>query len=133
MQIVLYILSGLAGGVIGGMGMGGGTLLIPLLALLGVEQHMSQAVNLIVFIPMSAVALIIHIKNKLVNFFPLVFFPAVLTAVIGSLIAVRLDAGSLRTYFGIFLIVLGTAYLGQELMKKYFAYTLKKVVFGNYS
>ena len=40
MKIFLYVISGVAGGVIGGMGMGGGTLLIPLLTVLcGLSQH----------------------------------------------------------------------------------------------
>ena len=68
MKIFLYVISGVAGGVIGGMGMGGGTLLIPLLTVLcGLSQHYAQSVNLIVFVPMSIVAIIIHAKNGLIN------------------------------------------------------------------
>ncbi|MBE7090170.1 MAG: sulfite exporter TauE/SafE family protein, partial [Clostridiales bacterium] len=33
MQFVLYVIAGVLGGVLGGMGMGGGTLLIPLLGI----------------------------------------------------------------------------------------------------
>ena len=62
-QHVIIAVSAL-GGIIGGMGMGGGTLLIPLLTLAaGVEQHLAQAINLMSFVPMSIVALIIHKKN----------------------------------------------------------------------
>ena len=69
MSVLLLILIGIAGGIIGGMGMGGGTLLIPLMTLLaGVEQHTAQAINLAAFIPMSAVALAVHLKNKLIDF-----------------------------------------------------------------
>ena len=69
MKTILLIIIGLLGGVIGGMGMGGGTLLIPLLTIFaGMEQHAAQALNLIAFVPMSVVALGIHIKNKLVDF-----------------------------------------------------------------
>ena len=68
MKVLLYIIIGVTGGVIGGMGMGGGTLLIPLLTLAtGTEQHVAQAINLIAFIPLSVVALIIHARNKLLD------------------------------------------------------------------
>ena len=43
---------GLISGIVSGTGMGGGTILIFLLSfLLGVEQHVAQATNLIFFIP----------------------------------------------------------------------------------
>ena len=59
---------GFFAGIIGGMGMGGGTLLIPILTIfLSFEQKNAQAINLLVFIPMAIVALIIHFKNLKVN------------------------------------------------------------------
>ena len=61
---VLFIVFGIIGGLLGGMGMGGGTLLIPLLTLgLDVPQQTAQLLNLLTFIPMSAFALIVHAKN----------------------------------------------------------------------
>ena len=69
MSFVFYIISGVVGGVIGGMGMGGGTLLVPILTILfSVGQRFAQCINLISFIPMAIVALIIHAKNKLIKF-----------------------------------------------------------------
>ena len=63
------VLAGLFGGLVGGMGMGGGTLLIPILTMfLGVEQHLAQAINLLVFIPTGLIAVLIHAKNKLLDF-----------------------------------------------------------------
>lgn len=54
MRFLVCLLAGLAGGVLGGMGMGGGTVLIPILTMLcGVPQHMAQSVNLFSFLPMS--------------------------------------------------------------------------------
>ena len=68
-EYLWYVFAGLLGGILGGMGMGGGTLLIPLLSIFyNVSQHSAQAVNLISFIPMAVVALVIHIKNKRVDF-----------------------------------------------------------------
>ena len=57
-------MTGIAAGVLGGMGMGGGTLLIPALTtIFGVDQKLSQAINLTAFVPMAAVALFIHAKS----------------------------------------------------------------------
>ena len=96
-------------GIPGGMGMGGGTVLIPLLTVfLSVAQHPSQAVNLITFIPMAVVVLIFHIKNKLVEFKDLVWLilPAVLFAGGASLLASVIEGDLLKRIFGGFLIVL---------------------------
>ena len=63
-MVILYIIFGIIGGLLGGMGMGGGTLLIPLLTIgLSVPQQTAQFINLVAFIPMSALALIVHIRN----------------------------------------------------------------------
>ena len=65
---MLYVIAGIVGGIIGGMGMGGGTLLIPILTImLDIPQKTAQAINLVSFIPMAAVTLVIHVKNKLVD------------------------------------------------------------------
>lgn len=109
-KILIFIAIGAAGGLIGGMGMGGGTLLIPLLTLFtGTDQHLAQAVNLIAFIPMSLVALVIHIKNKLVEFRHVLItaIPAVAASIGASLLSKIVDGKSLSVYFGIFLMVLG--------------------------
>lgn len=109
-KILIFIAIGAAGGLIGGMGMGGGTLLIPLLTLFtGTDQHLAQAVNLIAFIPMSLVALVIHIKNKLVEFRYVLItaIPAVAASVGASLLSKIVDGKSLSVYFGIFLMILG--------------------------
>ncbi len=109
-RILIFIIIGIAGGLIGGMGMGGGTLLIPLLTLFtATDQHLAQAVNLIAFIPMSVVALIIHIKNKLVEFrfVPITALPAVTASVLASLLSKRVEGDALGMYFGIFLMCLG--------------------------
>ncbi len=103
-------IAGLVSGVVGGMGMGGGTLLIPILSIfLGFAQKDAQGINLLVFIPMSIVALVVHIKNKLVDFWvgiPIVLI-GVVFSVVGSMIANKLSNNNLRTYFGVFLLLVG--------------------------
>ena len=66
---MIEILIGMISGIVSGTGMGGGTILIFLLTfMMGIEQHVSQATNLIFFIPTSIVAIIINIKNKNIDF-----------------------------------------------------------------
>lgn len=110
MNIIWYGLAGVVSGVIAGMGMGGGTLLIPILSIfLGVEQRNAQGINLIVFVPMSIVALIIHCKNKLVDFkvgIP-IMLSGILSSILGSLLATTISNGILKKLFGGFLLLVG--------------------------
>lgn len=103
-------LCGVLSGILGGLGMGGGTLLIPLLTIfLNVNQIQSQGINLIAFIPMSIVALIIHAKNKLINYkvcLPIVL-SGVLFSVLGAFLANSVNTITMRKLFGIFLVALG--------------------------
>ena len=109
-MIIWEIIGWLIGGFIGGMGMGGGTLLIPILTLLAkFGQLEAQGINLISFIPMSIIALILHFKNKLVRFketYPLAIIGAGVS-LISSLIAVHINANVLKKIFAIFLIIIG--------------------------
>ena len=98
MAFLLLILCGFAGGLLGGMGMGGGTALIPLLTLFGVGQAAAQGVNLLSFLPMAARALAVHAKAGLLRgrgLFPLVL-PALRFSALGSLRAAYLPADALE-------------------------------------
>lgn len=121
MKILWFIVIGILGGVIGGMGMGGGTLLIPLLTLCTkTEQHVAQAINLIAFIPMSAVALFIHAKNKLIDgkYFWWVALPAVAASIPASLLSAAVKGKSLSRFFGVFLMILGVYQLVSLIVQK---------------
>lgn len=110
MKIFYYALAGIISGVIGGMGMGGGTLLIPILTIfLSVNQRMAQGINLIVFVPMSIVALIIHFKNKLVDLkigIP-IMCSGIIASIGGSLFALSISSKTLKVLFGAFLLAVG--------------------------
>ncbi len=109
MSFILYLITGFLSGMLGGMGMGGGTILIPALTvILGVEQHIAQATNLIAFLPMAAFSLKAHKERGLLKTDGVwsVIIPAVLTSVAGGLIAALLPAVILRKLFGAFLIAL---------------------------
>ena len=110
MNVFLYILFGALGGLLGGLGMGGGTLLIPLLTIfLSVPQKLAQGINLIAFLPMAVVALIIHLKNKMVKFRQVlwIIIPGCITSVGFSFLASSLDNDILKFLFGLFLILIG--------------------------
>ena len=105
----LFIIFGFLGGIIGGMGMGGGTLLIPLLTIfLSVSQIESQGFNLLTFLPMSIVAIIIHLKNKMIQFKGvwIVALVGLVCSVFASFFASKVSDEILGKCFGIFLIIL---------------------------
>lgn len=107
--MILFII-GLISGIISGMGIGGGTILIPSLILFAnLNQHEAQGINLIAFIPIACVALITHLINKNIKFkiiFPIILF-GLIGAICGSLIATNISANILRKMFGIFLLIMG--------------------------
>ena len=109
-DLIYLILAGFISGIVGGMGMGGGTLLIPVLTIfLSFAQKSAQAINLLAFIPMSIFALIVHIKNKLVDFKVgiSIIIMGVFFSVGGSVLANSLSNEFLRKVFGVFLLLVG--------------------------
>ncbi|HKL73742.1 MAG TPA: TSUP family transporter [Clostridia bacterium] len=114
MQTFLFILIGIISGVLGGMGMGGGTILIPLLTIFfHVPQNIAQSVNLIAFIPMSIVVTVINVKSKMIEKKGLIkmIIPAIFTAVVASLLVGRTKNEILQKSYGIFLIVVGVFFI----------------------
>lgn len=110
MSFIIYLIIGFFSGLLGGMGMGGGTILIPALTIItGVEQHVAQATNLIAFLPMAVLSLSVHKKRGLISFEGIgyVIIPAVIFSVLGGLAASFLPGDILKKLFGGFLIALG--------------------------
>lgn len=117
------ILIGIVSGIVSGTGMGGGTILIFLLSfIIGIEQHMAQASNLIFFIPTSIVAIMVNVKNKNIDLKQgiIVSIYGVLGAIIGANIAIYMNVKMLKKGFGIFLIIvtLNEIYSTIKLYKK---------------
>ena len=118
---MINVLAGLVSGIFSGLGMGGGTILILFLnTVLGVEQHVSQAANLIFFIPTSIVAIFTNIKNKNVNLQLALKVSAfgILGAIIGAVLATKMSVELLRKIFGIFLLVIAVNEI-HEIIKEY--------------
>ena len=109
MRFLVYLTAGLAGGVLGGMGMGGGTVLIPILTMFcGVPQHLAQSVNLLSFLPMAAVSLRVHARNGLLDTKNVLWMvvPATVLSALGGIFVQGVSAGTLRVGFGSFLCIL---------------------------
>ena len=104
------IIIGVIAGVVGGLGMGGGTVLILILSIFNnVEQHIAQGANVVFFIPTAVAAIIVFIKNKNIKFklgIPILLWGIVGTT-IGASISTMLDVYVLRKFFGLFLIIIG--------------------------
>ena len=117
MRFYLYLILGFVGGIPAGMGMGGGTLTIPLLTVLGgVEQKLAQAANLFSFLPMSLGALKVHADNGFLQTDGVLWliFPALLLSGCGALLTSVLPSETLRKGFGVFLIFLAVFTLIQK-------------------
>lgn len=114
---MILILAGFVSGIISGMGIGGGAVLIPALVFLAnTPQHAAQCTNLVYFIPTAIVALIVHIKNKCINFriaIPIILF-GLAGAYAGSRLAASISGKTLGKLFGVFLLFVGC----YELLRK---------------
>lgn len=96
--------------ILASMGMGGGSiLLIYLTTFLQMGQLEAQGINLVFFIPIAAVALFIHSKNKLIKWkTAFSAIPAGIIGVfIGSFLAESLGDSLLKKFFGVFLVIIG--------------------------
>lgn len=114
MQYLWMVLAGMGAGIIGGMGMGGGTILIPILTiLLSYPQLSAQTTNLVSFLPMALVSVVIHTKHKLVDFKAMLWvtLPALITTCISSYFAPKIQGDILRKLFGYFITFVGVIML----------------------
>jgi len=118
------LISGIIAGVFTGTGMGGGTVLILLLSIFAsLDQHSTQAINLVFFVLTTISAIIVNIKGKYIDFklgFQIITF-GIIGAIIGSKIAININAQDLRKYFGIFLAIIAI-YEIYSLAKEYISY-----------
>lgn len=109
-----YILVGLLSGVLGAMGMGGGTILIPMLiTFFSEKQKVAQFINLVSFVFMAIFAVILHKKNGLIDFSIGTIFAVFggIFALIFSLVTVNIRSYVLGKIFGAFLLVVGICQL----------------------
>ena len=125
---MLEVLTGLISRIVSGTGMGGGTILILVLSVfIGIEQHTAQATNLIFFVPTSIAAIIIALKEKLIEWKTgrNIAVAGIVGAIIGSIIMSKLEVKLLRKCFAIFLAIIAI-YEIYSLKKQYNSYSKKK-------
>lgn len=89
--------------------MGGGTVLILLLSnFMNLDQHISQATNLVFFIPTAIASIIIGIKNKNINLKEA--WRVVISGIVGTILSASLSSTMnvklLKKLFGVFLLVI---------------------------
>ena len=104
-----YVLAGVVSGIFGGLGMGGGTLLIPILTIfLNFDQKLAQGINLISFLVMALFSLYIHHKNGYIvtKHIFYIIIPGVLFSVLGAFLMSLTSSKILKIIFGVFLIIL---------------------------
>lgn len=118
---MLVALIGFISGIVSGMGIGGGTVLIPSLVFFaGAGQQIAQSVNLLVFIPSAAAALVVHFRKGNIEKRLLLKLVALgsIGAVSGSLLAVNLNPALLKKIFGLFLFAMGIYEIRSKSKKK---------------
>lgn len=101
--------------------MGGGTILILILSVfLNIDQHVAQATNIVFFIPTSIAAIIVNIKQKIIDY--KLGFVVIISGIIGACIGAKLsmitEQKNLKRYFGIFLALIAV-YEIYSLIKEY--------------
>lgn len=121
MTFFLYLIFGFIGGIFGGLGMGGGTMLIPLLTIfLNLDQKLCQGINLISFLVMALITMLIHYKNgyiKLENT-KYIALSGILFSIIGAMLVNYISPKILKILFGVFLIILAVIEFLKILLKK---------------
>jgi len=105
----LNILLGAVVGLLGGLlGVGGGTILVPILVLFErYPQHVAQGVSLLMILPTGVVGAWSHARHGHVvrSLLPLLMAGGAVGALLGAVLAHRIEATSLSRLFAIFLLL----------------------------
>lgn len=97
-------------GIFASLGVGGGMILIIYLTVFaGYDQLSAQGINLVYFIPIAALSVIMHTKNKLIEWKKII--PAIITGIIfavcGTFAAKYIGSEYLRKIFAVFILIIG--------------------------
>jgi uncharacterized membrane protein YfcA len=108
---VIGLITGLINGLIG---IGGGTILIPVMVfLLGQKQHIAHGTSLAIILPTTIVSAFIYQSNNHLDLALAlkVAIGGMLGGYIGAKVMLKIPALRLKQIFGIFMIVAGTRML----------------------
>lgn len=115
LQVVVLVSAGLIAGIASGLlGVGGGTITVPVMVLLGgLEQHLAQGTSLMAMIPSALVGTYTHYTHRtlVLQLVPGLVVGALLGAAIGAGLANVLPSPVLRVIFAAVLIWTATRYL----------------------
>lgn len=120
MHNLLLLIISCFSGILAGMGMGGGTFLIPALSLIfGISQPVCQATNVICFIVLGFMCFYIYKKNNLIDFriVLLVSIPACIISAIFTYFSIKITSSVLKMCFAGFLIVFGIFYFVKTIIE----------------
>ena len=115
-QIILLLAIGLVAGFMSSMvGIGGGLIIVPALALFfGMDQKLSQGTSLLMLaLPVTALGAWTYYKNGNVNWQASLLLAAtfVIGGYFGGTLANRLDTTTVKKIFAVFMIVISIKYL----------------------
>lgn len=121
MNLIIVFIVSFVTGILASLGVGGGMILILYLTMFGgINQLEAQGVNLIFFLPIAALSLVFHTKNKLVEWKKVL--PSLITgcifALAFSLIAVKIHTDILSRLFGGFIFLTGAYMLFKEIKNR---------------
>jgi uncharacterized protein len=113
-KIIIFLLTGLVTGFLSGMmGVGGGTIMVPVMVLLaGFTQHVAQGTSLLVMVPAGTVGALKHRKlGNVVHRLLIGLIPGVILGTyLGGSLAYLLPDNVLRTIFAVVIIWMGVSY-----------------------
>ncbi len=109
-QLITLLLIGLAAGFMSSMvGIGGGLVIVPALALLyGMDQKLAQGTSLLIIaMPVTAAGAYVYFKNGNANWQAalVIAITFVVGGYFGGLLANRLETGVIKKIFAVFLIL----------------------------
>ncbi len=111
---MIKIIAGFLSGMIGAMGLGGGTVLLIYLAVFSnIEQTRAAGVNLLFFIPIATLSVIIYAVKKKIKWKTVAVFAAsgLGGAALGSILTSFAGDKWVRLAFAALLIILGVKFL----------------------
>lgn len=107
---MIEILVGFFSGIVASMGLGGGFILIIYLTVIAnTEQAAAQGINILFFLPIAVISIIMHAKNKLIEWKIVLKFAltGLVGVVIGTFIGRSLDSAILSKLFAALLVFVG--------------------------
>lgn len=123
-----FIIGGALGYLSGLLGIGGGLLAVPLLALgYGMEQQIAQGTALVLMAPNMVIGFLRYRQRNPITFrmAALIGSGAIIVSYMGSLAAARVSSGTLRTFVAVFMICLAANMVWRSVYHGHFRSTRK--------